>query len=96
MELSRISPVDPRAVWTNEARDLTPWLLANADVLADVMGIDLGRARGLVQQARVLAKSAQDQTGEAEALYHLAELSYASSLNNEAFAVALEARELWA
>lgn len=41
MELSRISPVDPRAVWTNEARDLTPWLLANADVLADVMGIDL-------------------------------------------------------
>lgn len=41
MELSRISPVDPRTVWTHEARDLTPWLLANADVLADVLGIDL-------------------------------------------------------
>lgn len=41
MELSRISPVDPRAVWSHEARDLTPWLLANADVLADVLGIDL-------------------------------------------------------
>lgn len=60
----------------------------------EIESIDLARARGLVQQARVLAKSVQDQNGEAEALYHLTELSYASSLNNEAFAVALEAREL--
>ncbi len=60
----------------------------------EIESLDLARARGLVQQARVLAKSMQDQNGEAEALYHLAELSYASSLNNEAFAVALEAREL--
>lgn len=41
MELSRISTVDPRSVWEHEARDLTPWLLANADVLQEVLGIDL-------------------------------------------------------
>ena len=55
---------------------------------------DLGRARSLVQQARVLARSKADPHGESEALYRLAELSYASGLNNEAFAVALEARDL--
>ncbi len=50
------------------------------------------RARSLVQQARVLARSHQDQVGEAEALYRLAELAYASGNANEALAVALEAR----
>jgi len=55
---------------------------------------DLGRARSMVQQARVLARSRSDEHGEAEALYRLAELSYADGLNNEAFAVALEARDL--
>ena len=55
---------------------------------------DLARARSLVQQARVLARTQQDQFSEAEALYRLAELSYASGLSNEAFAVALEARDL--
>ncbi|MDO8362881.1 MAG: HD domain-containing protein [Actinomycetota bacterium] len=60
----------------------------------DVEADDLGRARSLVQQARVLARSQRDAPGEAEALYRLAELSYASGLNNEAFAVALEARDL--
>lgn len=56
--------------------------------------VDLGRARALVQHARVLARSQQDPRSESEALYRLAELSYASGLNNEAFAVALEARDL--
>jgi len=68
-----------------------------ADLLAlarDTESVDLARARGLVQQARVLARTTDDKSGEAGALYHLAELSYASSLTNEAFAVALEAREL--
>ncbi|CAN5484427.1 hypothetical protein BH10ACT2_BH10ACT2_27840 [soil metagenome] len=55
---------------------------------------DIGRARSLVQQARVIARSQGDQAGESEALYRLAELSYASGLNNEALAVALEARDL--
>jgi putative two-component system response regulator len=60
----------------------------------EVESTDIGRARSLVQQARVMARSRHDEQGEAEALYRLAELSYASGLNNEAFAVALEARDL--
>lgn len=52
------------------------------------------RARSLVQQARVLARSQHDQAGEAESLYRLAELAYAAGLTNEAFAVALESRDL--
>lgn len=71
-----------------------PSVLELLERAREIESVDLARARGLVQQARVLAKSAQDQMGEAEALYRLAELSYASSLSNEAFAVALEAREL--
>ncbi|MCO8127266.1 DUF4268 domain-containing protein [Acidimicrobiia bacterium EGI L10123] len=41
MQLGRLEPVDPRAVWQSEARDFTPWLLANGDRLADALGIDL-------------------------------------------------------
>ncbi|MBI2710603.1 MAG: DUF4268 domain-containing protein [Actinobacteria bacterium] len=41
MELGRIERLDLRTVWPHEAHSLTPWLLANADVLADVLGIDL-------------------------------------------------------
>ncbi len=59
-----------------------------------VESTDLGRARSMVQQARVMARSRHDEHGEAEALYRLAELSYADGLSNEAFAVALEARDL--
>jgi len=55
---------------------------------------DISRARSLVQQARVLARTRGEQAGEAEALYRLAELSYASSLPNEALAVAIESRDL--
>ncbi len=40
-ELSKLVPVDPRKVWPNEAHDYTPWLLANADALAEVLGIDI-------------------------------------------------------
>lgn len=66
-------------------------LLARA---REVESTDLGHARSLVQQARVLARTRQDAPGEAEALYRLAELCYASGLSNEAFAVALESRGL--
>jgi len=41
MELGRIERLDLRTVWPHEAHSLTPWLLANADVLADVLGIDV-------------------------------------------------------
>ncbi len=64
------------------------------EMAREVASTDIGRARSLVQQARVMARSRHDEHGEAEALYRLAELSYASGLNNEAFAVALEARDL--
>jgi len=56
--------------------------------------IDLDRSRALVQQARVLARSRDDEAGEAEALYRLASVSYALGAADDAFAVALEAREL--
>lgn len=41
MELGRLEPVAAREVWVHEARDFTPWLLANADRLADALGIEL-------------------------------------------------------
>jgi len=39
--LSRLAYVDPREVWAHEAHELTPWLLDNADVLSETLGIDL-------------------------------------------------------
>jgi hypothetical protein len=41
MELGKLAYVDPRQIWPHEAHDFTPWLLDNADALADVLGIDL-------------------------------------------------------
>jgi hypothetical protein len=41
VQLGRIQRVDLRTVWPHEALSLTPWLLANADVLADVLGVDV-------------------------------------------------------
>ncbi len=40
-DLGRLQSMDPRSVWKHEAHDFTPWLLANSDVLADALGIDL-------------------------------------------------------
>ena len=39
--LGRVQSVDPRSVWRHEARDFTPWLLENVDVLAGALGIDI-------------------------------------------------------
>lgn len=39
--LGKLTRVDPRSVWKHEAQDFAPWLLENADGLADVLGIDL-------------------------------------------------------
>jgi response regulator RpfG family c-di-GMP phosphodiesterase len=58
-----------------------------------VEGDDLTRSRSLIQQARVLARSNADQQGEAEALYRLAAVTYHLGQMDEAFALALEARD---
>jgi Domain of unknown function (DUF4268) len=39
--LGRLEPVDPRSIWPHEALNFTPWLAANADRLADALGIEL-------------------------------------------------------
>lgn len=39
--LGRLEIVKPRDVWQHEALDFTPWLLANVDVLSDLLGMDL-------------------------------------------------------
>lgn len=38
--LGRVETVRPRDVWPHEAHDFTPWLLANVDVLASLLGMD--------------------------------------------------------
>jgi hypothetical protein len=39
--LSRLQPVPVRDIWPHEAHDFTTWLLANPDVLSDVLGMNL-------------------------------------------------------
>lgn len=39
--LGRIEVVAARDVWKNEAHDFTPWLMQNADVLSELLGMDL-------------------------------------------------------
>lgn len=41
LALGRLTSVKPREVWRHEALDFTPWLLKNADVLSDLLGMDL-------------------------------------------------------
>lgn len=40
-ELGTLTEVDIRQVWTNEARDFTPWLKDNIDRLNQVLGLDI-------------------------------------------------------
>lgn len=40
-DLSRLQVVPVREVWRHEAYDFTQWMLENADVLADVLGMEL-------------------------------------------------------
>jgi hypothetical protein len=40
--LGRLVQVDPREVWKHEAHDFTPWLIENADQLAEALGIEIG------------------------------------------------------
>ena len=39
--LERLEEIDVRLVWKNEASDFTPWLLANAEYLGEILGIDV-------------------------------------------------------
>ena len=39
--LGRLSKVAARTVWQHEAQSFTPWLLANVDVLNDLLGMEL-------------------------------------------------------
>ncbi|WP_201749735.1 hypothetical protein [Micromonospora sicca] len=39
--LGKLEAVDVREVWKHEAHTFTPWLLANADVLGEVLDMDL-------------------------------------------------------
>ena len=41
MKLGRLEAVPARSIWTNEARDFTPWLLADAGRLGEALGIEL-------------------------------------------------------
>ena len=39
--LGKLESLDPRQVWAHEAHAFTPWLLQNANVLGEVLGMDL-------------------------------------------------------
>ena len=40
-QLGQLERVDHREIWPDEARDFTPWLAENLDVLAKTLAIDL-------------------------------------------------------
>ena len=40
-KLGKLRRVDPRSVWKHEARDFTPWLRENIEVLAEAIGLEL-------------------------------------------------------
>ncbi|NPV09151.1 MAG: DUF4268 domain-containing protein [Anaerolineae bacterium] len=42
--LGHLKRVEPRSVWQHEARDLTPWLRDNIEILAEAVGLELDLA----------------------------------------------------
>jgi hypothetical protein len=47
-EIGALKRVDAREVWTNEARDFTPWLKENIALLGEKLGMDLDLVEGEV------------------------------------------------
>jgi hypothetical protein len=43
--LGRLEKLDPKTVWKHEARDLTPWVLENIDLLGKQLGIEIQPSR---------------------------------------------------
>jgi hypothetical protein len=41
LQLGKLTSIDPRLVWAHEAHDFTPWLLENAEFLAETLGIEI-------------------------------------------------------
>ena len=39
--IGKLSPVEIRRLWPDEAKDFTPWLAENTDLLAEALGMDL-------------------------------------------------------
>ena len=39
--IGKLSPVEIRRLWADEAKDFTPWLAENTDLLAEALGMDL-------------------------------------------------------
>ena len=39
--VERLKRVPLREVWKNEALDFTPWLEENADILGEILGLDI-------------------------------------------------------
>ncbi len=79
---------------TTRTRATTPSVRELLDQAKASEQEDAGGARILVQQARVLARSQGDEAGEAEAFYRLASLAYYGGQADEAFGVAVDARDL--
>ena len=65
-ELGRIKEVDVREIWPDEARDFTPWLAKNLDLLSETLEMDLEAVEpeALVGRRRldILAKDQAGQT----------------------------------
>lgn len=40
-EFGKLTRVDPRSVWSHEARDFTPWLVEHIDLLGELLGLEL-------------------------------------------------------
>ena len=50
--LGRLEFINPRDVWSDEARNFTPWLPDNSDDLQEVLGIDIDVERAVESHPR--------------------------------------------